>query len=287
MNRQDFRCLHRLRVRWVEVDVQKIVFNGHYLMYADTAMAEYWRALALPYEASMQALGGEMYVRKATVDYHASARLDDSLEVGLRCTRVGNSSCQFVAGIFRGETLLVSVELVYVFADPITQRPKPIPPVLRALFEGYEAGEDPVQLRFGDWTELGPLATPLRAAVFIDEQGVPPELELDALDATAIHAVLCNRLDQPIATARLLQPEPGVGHIGRMAVDRAVRGAHWGRQVLEGLAQVAQARGDHLLRLHAQCTAEGFYRRLGFTPLGAVFEDAGMPHIAMERRLVG
>ena len=49
MNRQDFRFFHALRVRWVEVDMQKIVFNGHYLMYLDTAVSDYWRALALPY----------------------------------------------------------------------------------------------------------------------------------------------------------------------------------------------------------------------------------------------
>jgi YbgC/YbaW family acyl-CoA thioester hydrolase len=49
--RSDFRCFHRLRVRWAEVDMQKIVFNGHYLMYIDTAMSDYWRALALPYAA--------------------------------------------------------------------------------------------------------------------------------------------------------------------------------------------------------------------------------------------
>ena len=70
MQRQNFRCMHRLRVRWAEVDMQKIVFNAHYLMYIDTAMSEYWRALALPYEASMHILGGEMYVKKATVEYH-------------------------------------------------------------------------------------------------------------------------------------------------------------------------------------------------------------------------
>ena len=59
MQRSDFRCVHRLRVRWAEVDMQKIVFNAHYLMYIDNAMSDYWRALALPYEASMLALGGE------------------------------------------------------------------------------------------------------------------------------------------------------------------------------------------------------------------------------------
>ena len=56
-SRADFRFSHSLRVRWVEVDMQKIVFNGHYLMYFDTAIADYWRALGLPYEEAMQQLG--------------------------------------------------------------------------------------------------------------------------------------------------------------------------------------------------------------------------------------
>ena len=65
--------------------MQKIVFNGHYLMYLDTAMADYWRVLALPYEEAMHQLGGDLYVKKAAVEYHGSARYDDSLDVGLKC----------------------------------------------------------------------------------------------------------------------------------------------------------------------------------------------------------
>ena len=63
MNRTDFRYAERLRVRWVEVDLQKIVFNGHYLMYFDTAVAGWWRAMALPFEATMHDLGGDFFVR--------------------------------------------------------------------------------------------------------------------------------------------------------------------------------------------------------------------------------
>ena len=157
MQRSDFRCFHRLRVRWAEVDMQKIVFNAHYLMYVDTAMSEYWRALALPYEASMLALGGEMYVKKATVEYHASARLDDTLDVGLRCARVGNSSSLFEAGIFSGDQLLVSGELVYVFADPATQTSRPVPAPLRALAQllpstaGMQAGVQLAQIGATSW----------------------------------------------------------------------------------------------------------------------------------------
>ncbi|MFT4243203.1 MAG: YbgC/FadM family acyl-CoA thioesterase [Acidovorax sp.] len=285
MQRSDFRCVHRLRVRWAEVDMQKIVFNAHYLMYIDTAMSDYWRAVALPYEASMQALGGDLYVKKATVEYHASARLDDTLDVGMRCARVGKSSILFQAGIFAGHKLLVTGELVYVFADPATQTSRPVPAALRAVFDGFESGADVTETVTGDWITLGRDATRLRTAVFVQEQGIAPELEVDALDATALHAVTFNRLGAPIATGRLLQESPGVGRIGRMAVDRGVRGTQWGRQLLQALTDAARARGDRELRLHAQCSAEGFYRRAGFAVVGEPYEEAGIAHIAMARSL--
>ena len=285
MQRQNFRCMHRLRVRWAEVDMQKIVFNAHYLMYIDTAMSEYWRALALPYEASMHILGGEMYVKKATVEYHASAKLDDTLDVGMRCARIGNSSCVFEAAIFCGDRLLVTGELVYVFADPATQTSTPVPAALRAMLEGFEAGAEMVEVRTGDWNTLGRDAARLRTAVFVREQGIPADVEADALDASARHAVLYNRLGQPVATGRLLQQAPGVGRIGRMAVDRSVRGAQWGRVLLAALVEAARARGDAQVQLHAQCSAQGFYERAGFTVAGAPYEEAGLAHVLMTQAL--
>lgn len=286
MQRQDFRCFHRLRVRWAEVDMQKIVFNGHYLMYMDTAMSDYWRALAMPYEASMHALGGEMFVRKATIEYHASARLDDTLDVGLRCARVGTSSSRFEAGIFQGDRLLVSGELVYVFADPLSQTSRPVPAALRAMFEDFESGASMVDVRTGDWNALGRDAGRVRTAVFVDEQGIAPDVEADALDTGARHAVLYNRLGTAVATGRLLQPSPGLARIGRMAVDRSVRGAQWGRVLLDALIEAARVRGDHMVELHAQCSAQGFYQRAGFVPVGEPYQEAGIAHIGMQRRLV-
>ncbi|MCJ7798615.1 MAG: acyl-CoA thioesterase, partial [Polaromonas sp.] len=140
MQRQDFRFFHRLRVRWVEVDMQKIVFNGHYLMYFDTAISDYWRALALPYEEAMLQLGGDLYVKKASIEYQASARFDDRLDVALKCVRVGTSSMVFSGAIFRGTELLITCELIYVFADPASQTSRPVPAALRSLLTGFEAG---------------------------------------------------------------------------------------------------------------------------------------------------
>ncbi len=285
MQRQDFRCCHRLRVRWSEVDIQKIVFNAHYLTYADCAMTEYWRALALPYEAGMQALGGEVYLKKAGVEYHASARLDDLLDVGMRCARVGNTSLVFECGVFAGERLLAAIELVYVFADPATQTKRAVPPQLRAMIEHFEAGGEMVELRVGDWATLGRDATRLRMAVFVQEQGIDPAIELDEHDATAVHAVAYNRLGQAVATGRLLYEAPGDARIGRMAVDRVVRGQRWGRMVLDALVDAARSRGDAAVTLHAQRSAEGFYRRAGFEVQGEPFEEAGIPHITMRRAL--
>lgn len=279
--RADFRFFHRLRVRWSEVDMQKIVFNAHYLMYFDTAVADYWRALALPYEDAMHQLGGDLYVKKATVEFHASARMDDQLDVALRCARIGNSSMLFSGAIFRAEQLLLTCELVYVFADPATQTSRPVPPLLREILTGYEAGETMAQTRTGGWDELGAAAAPLRIQVFVQEQGIPAELEWDAHDATALHAVAFNRMGQAVATGRLLPTEAGVGRIGRMAVHQVLRGSGLGQQVLQTLLSAATARGDREVLLHAQRSAEAFYRRQGFRRRGGEFMEAGIPHVEM------
>lgn len=284
-NRQDFRFFHRLRVRWAEVDMQRIVFNAHYLMYFDTAMSDYWRALALPYDTSMQTLEGDLYVKKATVEFHTSARVDDQLDVALKCGRIGTSSMVFSGAIFRGEERLISCELIYVFADPATQTSKPVPVALRNIMEGYEAWEPMVRVELGTWQAFESEARQVRTEVFLDEQRIPVEMEWDEADATAIHALARNRLGLPVATGRLLQQAPGVGRIGRMAVNRVLRGSNVGRDVLRALMLAATQRGDHEVLLHAQRTAEGFYARLGFLPRGEPFEEAGIVHIEMAHRL--
>jgi YbgC/YbaW family acyl-CoA thioester hydrolase len=285
MKREDFRFFHRLRVRWAEVDMQKIVFNAHYLMYFDTAVADYWRALALPYEEAMHQMQGDLYVKKATVEFHASARMDDRLEIGMRCGRIGNSSMTFTGAIFRAEQLLITCELVYVFADPATQTSRPVPQALRDILTGYEAGEPMVQVRTGTWAALGEAAAALRTRVFVREQQIPAEMEWDAADAGALHAVAYNRLGQPVATGRLLQARPGVAQIGRMAVHEVLRGSGVGQALFRELAQAAAARGDRELMLHAQRSAQAFYRALGLRERGEPFEEAGIPHIEMTAAL--
>lgn len=283
--RLDYRYMTRVPRIGIVVDHSHLRINWHYLMYFDTAVADYWRALALPYEATMHQLGGDLYVKKAEVEYHASARYDDQLEVGLRCSRLGNSSMVFTGAIFRGDELLVTGELIYVFADPLTQTSKTIPVALREVLNGYEAGQAMCRVTLGSWSELAPGARQVRTEVFVHEQGVPVEMEWDEEDETAIHALACNRLGLPVATGRLLQPLPGVAKIGRMAVNRVLRGAGLGREVLGALMQVATDRGDQEVSLHAQRSAQGFYQGLGFEPRGEPFDEAGIPHIDMFKRL--
>lgn len=285
LQRKDFRYAERLRVRWAEVDMQKVVFNGHYLMYLDTAVAGLWRAMALPYEATLRHFDGDLFVRKATLEYHASAGFDETLDVGVRCARIGNSSLTLHGGVFRNDTLLVGGELVYVFTEADAQVPKTVPKELRALLEGYQAGETMLTLRTGEWSELADGVSPIREEVFVKEQGITAELVWDDADATAHHALASNRIGMPLAAGRLTVHAPGVGKIERMAASAALRGGGAGRAVLEALVAAARARGDREVMLNAQTSAAGFYGRHGFQTRGGVFQEAGLEHVAMARAL--
>ena len=285
MNRTHFRFFHRLRVRWAEVDMQKIVFNGHYLMYLDTAVADYWRALALPYEETMHKLSGDLYVKKATLEYNASALYDDTLDIGMRCAKIGNSSMLMEGAIFRGDKLLVSGELLYVYADPATQTSRRVPDDLRAMLEGYEKGEPMTRVHVGGWQELERDAGAVRTEVFVEEQGISREDEWDEADKSAVHAVVYNRMNLPLATGRLLVAAPSVGKIGRMASKRVLRGSNLGRQVLDALVAKAKQRGDKEVLLHAQRSAAGFYAKSGFQERGEPFDEVGIAHIEMFKSL--
>ncbi len=285
MKRSEFRFFDPQRVRWAEVDMQKIVFNGHYLTYFDTAVSGYWRALALPYHDTMQSLGGDLYVRKATLEYLASARYDEQLAVGMRCVRIGNSSIGFQAAVFRGEQCLVQGELVYVFADPSTQTSQPVPAALREVLNNFEAGQQVFEVRCGTWATLGKESRAVREAVFVVEQGMAGELMVDAADADAVHVVAFNHFGVPVGAGRLMQPSRGLAQVGRLASLGSLRGARLGKAVLQRLMQLARERGDTAVMLQAQTSATGFYERHGFVNEGAVFVAAGVPHQTMRRAL--
>ncbi|MEI6720400.1 MAG: GNAT family N-acetyltransferase [Betaproteobacteria bacterium] len=128
------------------------------------------------------------------------------------------------------------------------------------------------------WDQARADAAPIRFAVFVDEQKVPSEIELDEHDPACLHVVARSE-GRAVGTGRLL-PD---GHIGRMAVLKAWRGQGVGAAMLAVLIDAARARGDHEVALSAQTHALGFYRRFGFTNEGPEYIEAGIPHQAMRR----
>jgi acyl-CoA thioester hydrolase len=135
-----FRLRERLRVRWAEVDLQGIVFNGHYLTYFDIAVTEYWRAIGLPFPHALEGTGIDVYAVKSTVEYRAPARYDDVIDVGCRVARLGRSSLVFELAIFRGGEQITKGELVYVCADPVARKSMPVPDSLRNAIQQWEGG---------------------------------------------------------------------------------------------------------------------------------------------------
>ena len=130
------------------------------------------------------------------------------------------------------------------------------------------------------WETARAHAAPIRFAVFVEEQRVPPEIELDEMDERCLHAVAFHG-NLPVGTARLL-PD---GHIGRMAVLKEWRGHGIGGRMLSTLIERARARGDRELILSAQVHAVAFYRAHGFVEEGAEYLEAGIRHQSMRRKL--
>ena len=122
----------------------------------------------------------------------------------------------------------------------------------------------------------------IRMEVFVQEQGVPPELEMDDLDAAATH-VLALLDGDPVGTGRLIRGEPGHAKIGRMAVLKPLRGRGIGGEILNALMRHAAAIGIHEVSLSAQLHALPFYERFGFVAEGDIFLDAGIEHRTMRR----
>jgi predicted GNAT family N-acyltransferase len=150
-------------------------------------------------------------------------------------------------------------------------------------------------------------ALAVRYEVFVEEQGVPEELEADGKDDEAVHFVGyaegdCdehdrNELDRdgpdngdpdrddpsPVSAGRLRPLGDGVAKVERIAVLEPHRGEGWGRKVMTELEATAEERGIEKLIMHAQTPVEGFYRELGCETTSDVFEEAGIEHVEMEK----
>lgn len=139
------------------------------------------------------------------------------------------------------------------------------------------------------WESVRSAAAPIRFTVFVEEQRVPAQIELDEHDATSTHALARNRQGEVVGTGRLLRAERHasrcVGQVGRMAVLRAWRGQGAGGAILEALVGAARARGDTEVVLSAQLHALAFYRAHEFAEEGEDYVEAGIMHRDMRRVL--
>jgi predicted GNAT family N-acyltransferase len=139
-----------------------------------------------------------------------------------------------------------------------------------------------IQVRLGQWDEIKDQAMPIRLDVFVHEQKVPIEEEVDEMDPLSVHALAFNDTGLVVGTGRLL-PD---GHIGRMSVLQAYRGLGVGSAVLAALMERAQALDFSEVILHAQTHAKSFYSLHGFEQEGEIFYEANIPHVIMRRRFV-
>jgi predicted GNAT family N-acyltransferase len=137
----------------------------------------------------------------------------------------------------------------------------------------------------GDWAQLGTAAEQVRRAVFVAEQGVPADMELDELDPMVMHAVARRADGTCIGTARLIPEAAGTARVGRMAVLADWRRQGVGAALLWHLFEQAAKNDVQRLVLSAQLTAMPFYRRYGFVEEGSEYLDAGIRHMTMRRAL--
>ena len=142
--------------------------------------------------------------------------------------------------------------------------------------------EDDLKIIATDWATHQPWLSAIRFKVFVEEQQVPKEMEIDEEDTRAWHFLVVTKTNQlPIATGRLLEN----GHIGRMAVLKEYRNRNVGSKLLSAIIDKARILNINETFLNAQISAVGFYKKNGFTAQGEKFLDAGIPHIKMTRTL--
>ena len=134
-----------------------------------------------------------------------------------------------------------------------------------------------MEILLKSWNEAEVDAFLVRQEVFILEQGVPAELDLDELDSSAAH-ILAYQDTHCIGTGRLVNLSDKQAQIGRMAVLAQFREKGVGKQILQKLVDLAASQGAREIILHSQVSAIPFYEKLGFQAQGDVYDEAGIPH---------
>lgn len=151
MPRNEFPVSHSVRVRYNEIDGQNIVFNGNYFIYADIGVTEYFRMIGEGQPGPFfHQYGTDIYVVHAEIDYHASAMLDDIIDISARVSRIGRTSFTLHCAIFRGEERLTDILIVYAHMDRDTGEATPLPAGFIADVRSAQK-TPPVQDAAKDW----------------------------------------------------------------------------------------------------------------------------------------
>jgi predicted GNAT family N-acyltransferase len=145
------------------------------------------------------------------------------------------------------------------------------------------AGMKPIRIREASWPADRMALETVRCEVFVQEQNVPRSLEFDGLDSSALHWLAFTPEEEPVGTLRLLPS----GQVGRAAVLRAYRGQGVGSRLLRHAIAAAEAHGWGEVWVNAQYARRGFYAPHGFIVISDIFENAGIAHQRMLRRLNG
>jgi predicted GNAT family N-acyltransferase len=133
-------------------------------------------------------------------------------------------------------------------------------------------------------SNLMPAVYAVRHQVFVVEQAVPPALERDEFDAVAIHLVALRDDDDVVGTLRIVVSGRDA-KIGRMAVLATERRRGIGAGLITHAHEVARSMGVKEITLHAQLTAKEFYGKLEYCEEGDIFEEAGIAHVTMRKRM--
>ena len=153
MPKSDFRFHTEFRIRWMECDAQGIVFNGAYLGYLELSTAEYWRNLGIGIYHLPRSGYFDLAVVKTTIEFRSPALVDEIVEARVRVSRIGNSSMDMQMELYRPEpeTLLTTINAVYVGYDAASRTSRRVPDDFRELINHFEQTGEVLPLsRFPD-----------------------------------------------------------------------------------------------------------------------------------------
>jgi len=137
---EGFNFRHQLRVRYSEIDGQRIVFNSHYMTYIDVAVTEYLRnVLGRHYDKTLQYNGFEIVLVKTEIEFKKPGRFDDVLNIYCKVGRLGNSSMDFELALTRDDgEVLVTAKNLYIAVDLAAGKSRPIPPEIKQCIVDFE-----------------------------------------------------------------------------------------------------------------------------------------------------